>query len=69
MRQTITRVSNRSFKDLAASMRTVAGRLGHAEGSTTLRFYAQVARPADQHASAVLSGHLAELRKKDAPGA
>lgn len=44
-------------------LRTVSGRLGHAEGSTTLRFYAQFARPADQHAAGVLSGKLAELRK------
>ena len=33
------------------NLRTVAGRLGHAEGSTTLRFYAQFARPADQAAA------------------
>lgn len=46
-------------------LRTVAGRLGHAEGSTTLRFYAQFARPADQHAASVLSGQLAGLRKKE----
>jgi len=45
-------------------LRTVAGRLGHSEGSTTLRFYAQFARPADQHAAAVLSQQLADLRKK-----
>jgi integrase len=36
-------------------LRTVAGRLGHAQGATTLRFYAQFARPADQHAASVLS--------------
>jgi integrase len=47
-------------------LRTVAGRLGHAEGSTTLRFYAQFARPADQRAAAVLSGQLADLRKREA---
>ena len=29
-------------------LNTVAGRLGHAEGSTTLKFYAQFTRPADQ---------------------
>lgn len=46
-------------------LRTVSGRLGHAEGSTTLRFYAQFARPADQHAAGVVSGELAELRKKE----
>jgi integrase len=46
-------------------LRTVAGRLGHAEGSTTLRFYAQFAQPADQAAAGILSGQLAELRKKE----
>jgi integrase len=46
-------------------LRTVAGRLGHAQGSTTLRFYAQFARPADQHAASVLSLQLAGLRKKE----
>ena len=46
-------------------LRTVAGRLGHAEASTTLRFYAQFARPADQAAASLLSGRLAGLRKKE----
>ena len=46
-------------------LRTVAGRLGHAEGATTLRFYAQYARPADQAAASLLSGQLAGLRKKE----
>ena len=46
-------------------LRTVAGRLGHSEGSTTLRFYAQFARPADQHAASVLSGQLDQLPKKE----
>jgi integrase len=46
-------------------LRTVAGRLGHAEGATTLRFYAQFARPADQHAASIVSGQLAGLRKKE----
>ena len=46
-------------------LRTVAGRLGHAEGSTTLRFYAQFARTADQAAASLLSGQLAGLRKKE----
>jgi len=44
---------------------TVAGRLGHSDGSTTLRFYAQFVRPADQQAAAVLSDRLADLRKKE----
>jgi integrase len=46
-------------------LRTVAGRLGHAEGSTTLRFYAQFAQPADRAAASLLSGQLAGLRKKE----
>jgi hypothetical protein len=46
-------------------LRTVAGRLGHAEGSTTLRFYAQFARPADQAAASLLAAQLAGLRKKE----
>jgi len=46
-------------------LNTVAGRLGHAEGSTTLRFYAQFSRPADQHAAAVLPSQLDGLRKKE----
>jgi integrase len=46
-------------------LRTVAGRLGHAEGSTTLRFYAQFAHPADQAAASLLSGQLAGLRQKE----
>lgn len=45
--------------------RTVAGLLGHAEGSTTLRFYAQFAQPADQTSASLLSGQLAGLRKKE----
>ncbi len=44
---------------------TVAGRLGYADGSTTLRFYAQFVRPADQHAAMILSGRLTDLRKKE----
>jgi hypothetical protein len=46
-------------------LNTVAGRLGHAEGSTTLRFYAQFTRPADQHAAAVIPSQLDGLRKKE----
>ena len=44
---------------------TVAGRLGHAGGSTTLRYYAQFTRPADQRAAAVIPAQLDELRKKE----
>jgi hypothetical protein len=41
----------------------VAGRLGHAEGSTTLKFYAQFTRPADQRAAGVIPAQLDGLRK------
>ena len=43
----------------------MAGRLGHAEGSTTLKFYAQFTRPADQRAAAVIPSQLDGLRKKE----
>jgi len=43
----------------------VAGRLGHAEGSTTLRFYAQFTGSADQRAAAVIPSRLDGLRKKE----
>ena len=46
-------------------LNTVAGRLGHAEGSTTLKFYAQCTRLADQRAAAIISSQLDELRKKE----
>jgi integrase len=46
-------------------LNTVAGRLGHAEGSTTLRFYAQFTRPADQRAATVIPSQLDGLRKKE----
>ena len=46
-------------------LNTVARRLGHAEGSTTLKFYAQFTRPADQHAAAVIPAQLDELRRKE----
>jgi integrase len=46
-------------------LNTVAGRLGHAEGSTTLRFYAQFTRPADRQAAAVIPSQLDELRRKE----
>jgi integrase len=48
-----------------ADLNTVAGRLGHAEGSTTLKFYAQFSRPADQHAATVIPSQLDGLRKKE----
>lgn len=46
-------------------LNTAAGRLGHAEGSTTLKFYAQLASPADRHAAAIIPAQLDELRKKE----
>jgi hypothetical protein len=46
-------------------LNTVAGRLGHAEGSTTLKFYAQFTRPADQAAAVVIPSQLDGLRKKE----
>jgi hypothetical protein len=46
-------------------LNTVAGRLSHAEGSTTLKFYAQFTRPADQRAAAVIPSQLDGLRKKE----
>jgi integrase len=46
-------------------LNTVAGRLGHAEGSTTLKFYAQFTRPADKQAAAIIPASLDGLRKKE----
>jgi integrase len=46
-------------------LNTVAGRLGHAEGSTTLRFYAQFTRPADRNVAAVIPAQLDGLRKRE----
>jgi integrase len=46
-------------------LNTVAGRLGHAEGSTTLKFYAQFTRPADQQAAAVIPAQLDGLRRRE----
>ncbi len=46
-------------------LNTVAGRLGHAEGSTTLKFYAQFTRPADQVAAAIIPAQLDGLRRKE----
>jgi hypothetical protein len=45
-------------------LNTVAARLGHAEGSTTLRFYAQFVRLADQRAATVIPSQLDTLRRK-----
>lgn len=46
-------------------LNTVSGRLGHAEGSTTLKYYAQFLRPADQRAAGVIPAQLDQLRKKE----
>ena len=46
-------------------LNTVAGRLGHAEGSTTLKFYAQFTRPADQQAASVIPAQLDGLRRRN----
>jgi len=43
---------------------TVAARLGHAEGSTTLKFYAQLVPLADQRAGTVIPSQLDTLRRK-----
>lgn len=40
-------------------LRTVAGRLGHGDGSITLRHYAAWVTHADQRAASILSGRLA----------
>lgn len=45
-------------------LNTVAGRLGHAKGSTTLQYYAHFTRPADQRAAGVIPAQLDQLRKK-----
>ena len=43
----------------------VAGRLGHAEGSTTLKFCAHFTTPADQRAAAIIPSQLDTLREKE----
>lgn len=44
-------------------LRTVAGRLGHGDGTTTLRHYAAWVNTADQRAASILSSRLAGPRK------
>jgi integrase len=46
-------------------LNTVAGRLGHAEGSTTLKFYAQFTASADKRAAAIIPARLDALRKQE----
>ena len=68
IRSSLKELRHYSATQLLASgvdLNTVAGRLGHAEGSTTLKFYAQFSRPADQHAAAVIPSQLGGLRKKE----
>ncbi|MGP3926121.1 GntR family transcriptional regulator [Streptomyces sp. 8N616] len=49
------------------SLRTVAGRLGHADGgATTLRFYADWIRPADREAAEKIGALIRDLRDKAA---
>jgi hypothetical protein len=43
----------------------VAGRVGHAEGSTNLKLYAQFTGPADQRAAVVIPSQLDGLRKRE----
>jgi integrase len=45
-------------------LNTVSARLGHAEGSTTLRFYAQFTPLADRHAAGVIPAQLETLRRQ-----
>jgi integrase len=68
IRSSLKELRHYSATQLLASgvdLNTVAGRLGHAEGSTTLKFYAQFSRPADQHAATVIPSQLDGLRKKE----
>jgi integrase len=68
IRSSLKELRHYSATQLLASgvdLNTVAGRLGHAEGSTTLKFYAQFTRPADQRAAAVIPSQLDGLRKKE----
>jgi integrase len=48
-------------------VRTVAGRLGHGDGSITLRHYAAWVNQADQRAASILSGRLAGAPTLDRP--
>ena len=50
------------FLAAGTDLNTVAGRLGHGEGSTTLKFYT---RPADRRAAAIIPSQLDGLRRKE----
>jgi hypothetical protein len=54
-----------SLRPGGVDLNTVAGRIGHAEDSTTLWFYAQFTRTADQQAAAIIPASLDGLRKKE----
>lgn len=61
VRTTQHKLRHYSATELLASgvdLRTVAGRLGHSEGGTTLAFYAAWVREAEQRASALLAARL-----------
>ena len=68
IRSSLKELRHYSATQLLASgvdLNTVAGRLGHAEGSTTLKFYAQFSKPADRLAAAIIPASLDGLRKKE----
>jgi integrase len=46
-------------------LRTVAGRLGHGDGTTTLRHYAAWVGSADQTAAGVIGGRMPSLQPRD----
>jgi integrase len=46
-------------------LRTVAGRLGHGDGTTTLRHYAAWVGAADKAAAAAIGGRMPRLRAND----
>ena len=47
-------------------IRTVSGRLGHADASTTLNIYAHFVERADQEAASLVGGLLDASRPEDA---
>lgn len=49
-------------------LRTVAGRLGHGDGTTTLRHYAAWVSSADQEAAATIGSRMPALRPQDEAG-
>lgn len=66
LRTTLHKLRHYSATELIAAgvdLRTVAGRLGHSEGGTTLAFYAARVGEADQRASTILAKRLPQPRK------